>query len=165
MRNKVVYWMARAFEDLGCHVLRFNFRGVESSEGRWDNGRGESEDVRSAVDWLAKRSPESPLWVAGFSFGGYAGLRAARNDPRIEQMFAVAPAVNHWSFDFMQDEARPLTVVQGTADEIVPYEAVAEWAKGLGRASFRSIDGAGHFFPQHMPQMMEALVADLEPGL
>jgi len=164
MRNKVVYWMARAFEDCGCHVLRFNFRGVEESEGSWDNGCGESEDVRTATDWLAAKNPASPLWVAGFSFGGYAGLLSAREDARVERMFAVAPAVNHWSFDFMQGDVRPLTVVQGTADEIVPYEAVTAWTSTLPQVELHAIDGAGHFFPGpgHMEAMTAALLADTE---
>jgi len=166
MRNKVVYWMARAFEDHGCHVLRFNFRGVEESEGGWDNGRGESADVRTATDWLAATNPGSPLWVAGFSFGGYAGLLSAHEDARVERMFAVAPAVNHWSFDFMQGDARPLTVVQGTADEIVPFDAVAAWASTLSQVRLHTIDGAGHFFPGpgHMEAMTAALLADTELG-
>ena len=78
MRNKVVYWMARAFEDQGCSVLRFNFRGVDQSEGVWDEGRGEAEDARAALNWLQEMHPDSPLWLAGFSFGTYAGLQAAR---------------------------------------------------------------------------------------
>ncbi|HXH72200.1 MAG TPA: alpha/beta fold hydrolase [Mariprofundaceae bacterium] len=160
MRNKVVYWMARAFEDRGCPVLRFNFRGVEESEGSWGDGHGEAEDVRAAVDWLAARHPGAPLWLAGFSFGGYAGLLEARSDARLERLFAVAPAVNHWSFDFMQGDARPLTIVQGTSDEIVPYDAVATWAATLPQARFYPIEGAGHFFPQHMQAMTEALLAD-----
>jgi len=120
MRNKVVYWMARSFENAGCAVLRFNFRGVEQSEGRWDHGRGEADDAAASLDWLHRQHPEAPLWLAGFSFGAYAGLKAARNDARIERMFTVAPAVHKRSFDFMAGETRPVTVVAASADEIVP---------------------------------------------
>jgi alpha/beta superfamily hydrolase len=158
MRNKVVYWMARAFEDLGCAVVRFNFRGVEQSEGDFDDGRGEAEDAGAVLDWLAGRHPDQPLWLAGFSFGCYAGLQAARRDARVARMFAVAPAVNHWSFDFMAGDARPLTVVQGRADEIVPFADVASWVEGLEQADFHALAGAGHFFPQHMEAMARCLV-------
>jgi len=161
MRNKVVYWIARAFEDQGCSVLRFNFRGVEQSEGEWDEGLGESEDVLTALDYLKAQHPEAPLWLAGFSFGTYAGLKAARQDARVERMFAVAPAVNLWSFDFMQHETRPLTVVSGTADEIVPFEQVQAWIKSLpSHVRFHSIEAAGHFFPEHMTAMTAALLRD-----
>ncbi len=159
MRNKVVYWIARAFEDQGFSVLRFNFRGVEQSEGVWDEGNGESEDVITALDYLRVKHPDSPLWLAGFSFGTYAGLRAAKQDARVERMFAIAPAVNLWSFDFMQGETRPLTVISGTADEIVPFEQVQSWIKSMPKhVDFHAIDGAGHFFPQHMNDMTDCLV-------
>ncbi|MDX8382284.1 MAG: CocE/NonD family hydrolase, partial [Ghiorsea sp.] len=66
MRNKVVYWIARAFEELGYSVLRFNFRGVEQSEGAWDEGVGEVDDVTAMIDWLEIKNPDSPLYLAGF---------------------------------------------------------------------------------------------------
>jgi len=160
MRNKVVYWMGRAFEDIGCSVLRFNFRGVERSEGEWDQGRGEADDARAALDWMHGRHPDAPLWLAGFSFGCYAGLLAARNDPRISRMFAVAPAVNLWSFAFMAGEQRPVTVIAGTDDEIVPFEQVAASVKGQPNIRFHAIEGAGHFFVDHREQMQAALLAD-----
>ncbi len=161
MRNKVVYWMGRSFEDAGCSVLRFNFRGVEQSEGEWDEGQGEADDAEAALDWLHEQHPDSALWLAGFSFGCYAGLQAARNDARVSHMFAVAPAVNLWSFAFMQGETRPVTVVSGTADEIVPFEQVKASVRGKANISFHAIEGAGHFFPAHMEQMTAALLADV----
>jgi len=163
MRNKVVYWIARAFEDAGYSVLRFNFRGVEQSEGCWDEGRGESDDAAAALDWLHAQHPDSALWLAGFSFGCYAGLMAARNDKRVSRLFAVAPAVNLWSFAFMQGDQRPFTVVSGTNDEIVPFEQVRASVAGQKHISFHAITGAGHFFPDHKDQMIQALMADLIP--
>jgi len=161
MRNKVVYWIARAFEDKGYSVLRFNFRGVEQSEGEWDDGVGEAQDVLTGLDYLQKKHPNSPLWLAGFSFGTYAGLKAATLDLRVQRMFAVAPAVNLWSFDFMQRETRPLTVISGTADEIVPFEQVQAWIKTMpSHVDFHAIHGAGHFFPQHMHEMTDCLLDD-----
>jgi len=162
MRNKVVYWIARVFEDMGYAVLRFNFRGVEASEGVWDEGLGESDDVIAALNWLEQQQPNAPLWLAGFSFGNYAGLLAAQRDKRIQRMFAIAPAVNLWSFDFMQQEIRPLTVISGTDDEIVPFEAVEAWIKRMpSHTRFHRIEGAGHFFPHHMQAMMACISADI----
>ncbi len=161
MRNKVVYWMARAFGENGCSVLRFNFRGVEQSEGVWNEGRGEADDAAAALGWMHVKHKNTPLWLAGFSFGCYAGLQAARRDNRVEHMFAVAPAVNLWDFAFMQGELRPVTVVSGTQDEIVPYIAVAAAVKMLPNARLHTIRGAGHFFPDHQEQMKQALLADM----
>jgi hypothetical protein len=158
MRNKVVYWIGRSFEDRGCAVLRFNFRGVEQSEGTWDEGRGEADDARAALDWLREQHPHGPLWLAGFSFGCFAGLQAAFEDTRVERMFAVAPAVNLWDFSFLQGEARPLTVVHGSADELVPFTAVEQWIATQPQAAFHPIEGAGHFFPEHMESMQQAVL-------
>ncbi len=155
MRNKVVYWMGRAFEELGYSVLRFNFRGVEKSEGEWDEGVGEVDDVTAMIDWLEQKNPDSPLYLAGFSFGTYAGLQAARKDDRIQRMLAVAPAVNLWSFDFMLGETRPVTVIQGTADEIVPFEQVQTWVQNQPNIQFYTVEDAGHFFPQHLGKLQE----------
>ncbi|MBL4775856.1 MAG: alpha/beta fold hydrolase [Mariprofundus sp.] len=164
MRNKVVYWIARAFEDAGCSVLRFNFRGVEASEGAWDEGKGEAHDAAAALDWLHEQQPDSALWLAGFSFGCYAGLKAARNDARVSRLFAIAPAVNLWSFAFMQGDQRPMTVVAGTADEIVPFEQVKTSISGQDNISFHAIAGAGHFFPAHKEQMLAALMEGAVSG-
>jgi len=161
MRNKVVYWMARAFEERGCSVLRFNFRGVEQSEGKWDDGVGEADDARSALDWLQQQLPAAPLWLAGFSFGCYAGLRAARDDSRVARLFAVSPAVEHYSFAFMEGDARPLTVVQGEKDEVVSATAVVRWATGLPQATLLPVAEAGHFYPNQQQALQQALLASL----
>ncbi len=155
MRNKVVYWMSRSFEDMGYSVLRFNFRGVEKSEGAWDEGKGESDDVSTALDWLVRQQPHSPLYLAGFSFGCFAGLQAARHDQRVQRMLAVAPAVNLWSFDFMQGDTRPLSIIQGTADDIVPFAQTQQWASTLPHAQFHAVQGAGHFFPEQKDELMQ----------
>ncbi len=159
MRNKVVYWMARTFEDMGYSVLRFNFRGVEKSEGAWDEAVGEVDDVTAMIDWLEANHPHRPLYLAGFSFGTYAGLKAARKDHRIQRMLAVAPAVNLWSFDFMLGETRPVTIIQGTEDEIVPFEQSKTFAQKLKASGtplhWFEVQGAGHFFPQHLEELQE----------
>jgi alpha/beta superfamily hydrolase len=69
MHTKVVFQAAKALAEVGCVVLRFNFRGVGRSAGTWDNGRGELDDYRAAVDYMAAQYPGLELWAAGFSFG------------------------------------------------------------------------------------------------
>ncbi len=168
MRNKVVYWMARAFGDAGCATLRFNFRGVEQSDGAWDEGRGETRDAAAALDWMAGRHAGAPLWLAGFSFGCYAGLAAAREDARVARMFAVAPAVNHWDFSFMCGETRPVVVIAGTKDEIVPFQAVRAAVRAIeadGNVRFHAIEGAGHFFPEHQAELQRILREEIAAGL
>ena len=154
MNAKICYYLYHSFVRRGFSVLRFNFRGVEKSEGVWDEGDGEAKDVTAAIDWLENQNLDCSLYLAGFSFGTFAGLQAARNDNRIQRMLAVAPAVNLWSFDFMKDEMRPLHIIQGTEDEIVPFELVQAWVKEHPQVTFHAIDGAGHFFPKHMDELM-----------
>src|SRR5262245_54405839 len=89
MNNNVVYRVAKALEERGSHVLRFNFRGVGRSTGEYDEGVGEGEDVRAAVEFLAARYPGLPLWLAGFSFGSRVGLNFALQDPRISRLLGV----------------------------------------------------------------------------
>jgi len=159
MHNKVVYWMARAFESLDCSVLRFNFRGVKQSEGHWDEGDGEAADAMSVLDWMHAEHSDVPLWLAGFSFGAYAGLKAARDDVRVSRLFAVAPAVNLWDFAFMQGEERPLTVVAGTRDKIVPFTAIAAATRLLPGAVLHTIPEAGHFFDEQRTELASALLS------
>jgi alpha/beta superfamily hydrolase len=75
MHNKVVYQAAKSLDQAGLPVLRFNFRGAGMSAGTHDRGRGEREDVRAALDFLADEFPGVPVLLAGFSFGSWVGLR------------------------------------------------------------------------------------------
>lgn len=160
MNNKVVYWIAQTFGAQGCAVLRFNFRGVDDSDGEWGDGVGESDDARAALNWLHERDPDAPLWMAGFSFGCYAGLKAAQGDDRVTRLFAVAPAVTHYDFSFMRDDTRPLTIIIGTADEIVPFDDVERWSRTMRHARFHALPGAGHFFPAHKQELLTTLRRD-----
>ena len=85
MHNKVVYQAAKALHQRGIPVLRFNFRGAALSEGEHDRGRGEQDDVRTALDFLAQRIPGTPNLLAGFSFGSWVGLRVGCEDERVTQ--------------------------------------------------------------------------------
>ncbi len=164
MRNRVVYWLARVLEEAGMSVLRFNFRGVEKSEGSWTGGEGEAEDARAALRWLRAQGVE-PLWVAGFSFGCYAGLRAGWQEG-VARWIAVAPAVNHWDFGFARGWSAPGLVVVGAKDEIVPPEAVAQWAEEVQKARFVRIPDAGHFFEgERMRALTSCVRAFVEEGL
>src|SRR5471032_446491 len=77
MDNKVVYTVARAFQQCAAPAIRFNYRGVGSSAGTYDEGRGESADTLAVIEYGAKRWPQAALWLGGFSFGGAVAVRAA----------------------------------------------------------------------------------------
>src|ERR1700742_1708087 len=88
MHNKVVYHAAKAFSNFGLPVLRFNFRGTGLSEGAHDDGRGEVDDVRAALDWLTERY-KLPILFAGFSFGANVGLHACCGDTRVQELVGI----------------------------------------------------------------------------
>src|SRR5579862_2421480 len=80
MHTKAIFQGAKGLVRIGCAVLRFNFRGVGSSFGIFDHGRGETEDFKAALDWMAARFPGRPLWAAGFSFGSWVALESGAVD-------------------------------------------------------------------------------------
>ena len=97
MHNKVAHTLARSFLGCGIATLRFNFRGVGSSEGRFDDGIGEVDDVRACIDWMRQRYPAGSMWLAGFSFGAGMSIRAAVATEDIAGLVSIAPAASRLS--------------------------------------------------------------------
>jgi uncharacterized protein len=148
MDNKVVTTLVRFFAEQGAAVLRFNFRGVGQSGGQFDDGNGEGEDLRAAVQWLADQYPDQvlPLWLAGFSFGSFVSARMA---PALgaDRLLSIAPPVTRWGFDRIQRIAGPWIVVQGDADEVVDASAVYQWLDTVNPPPLLlRMPAATHFF-------------------
>lgn len=164
MHNKVVHTLARAGHDLGLATLRFNYRGVGRSEGGYAAGVGESDDLLAVLDWLDETVHPPALWLAGFSFGAYVALRAS-TQRRIDQLITVAPAVNLLRFQGLAFPTCPWLLLQGTADEIVPFDAVQAWVGRL-EAPPETIyfEGAGHFFHGRLLELRRAVVERLSSG-
>src|SRR5436309_8250599 len=116
MHNKVVFHAMKALNSCGFPVLRFNFRGTGLSHGEHDNGRGEIDDVRTALDWL-DREFHLPLIFAGFSFGAAVGLNAACADERVKALIGLGTPVQAegraYQYDFLRDCAKPKLFVSG----------------------------------------------------
>src|SRR5215469_4751611 len=117
LHNKVVYQAAKALDSLGIPVLRFNFRGAGLSEGPHDRGLGEREDVRTALNFLAKEFPLTPLLLAGFSFGCWVGLRVGCEYQRVAKLVGIGAPVNDSDFSYLQSCAKPKLFVQGSNDQ------------------------------------------------
>ncbi len=146
MANKVVHTLSTTFDDMNMPVLRFNFRGVGRSEGEFDQGNGEAEDLSAVIRWMRERHPSAPLWVAGFSFGAYVAMRA---QPTInaQRLLLVAPPVSLFDFEHLAPVTVPWMVIQGDRDEIVDSHAVVNWVKQQPRRPlFRLMADADHFF-------------------
>jgi len=158
MDNKVVWTLARAFQQLGAPTLRFNFRGVGTSAGSYDEGRGETADALAVVEYGRQRFPAAALWLAGFSFGGVVALRAAAA-AHPARVVAVAPGITRVDAGQAPPPACPWLIVQGDADEVVPPQAVLEWARTLIPApTLRLLPGAGYFFHGRINELREVVL-------
>ncbi len=152
MHNKVVYHAAKAFSHFGLPVLRFNFRGTGLSEGVHDDGRGEIEDVRSALDWLTVRYPGRPLLFAGFSFGSNVGLRACCGDPRVHGLVGIGLPVRaagrDYTYAFLPGCGPvPKLFISGDSDEFSPQGVLEGYLVSASEPKrIVWIAGADHFF-------------------
>lgn len=157
MNNKVVTSIARALAECGVASVRFNFRGVGQSEGAYDEGRGETLDFLAVAQWLQAARPDDALWLAGFSFGSWVALRAARQLP-VTQMVCIAPPVGFRDFTGVLAPPCPWLVVQGEADEVVDPARVFAWAEAADPApTLVRMSDAGHFFHGRLVDLRGAI--------
>ncbi|WP_372828113.1 alpha/beta hydrolase [Polaromonas sp.] len=156
--NKVVQTLARAFTQRGWTAVRFNFRGVGASEGGWDEGRGEIDDMLAVVRHAA---PEGALALAGFSFGGFVTSQVfARLQPAraIDALVLVAPAVSRFAVADIPEAVHAQTlVIHGEQDDTVPLQAVMDWARPQ-LLPVTVVPGGSHFFHGQLP-LLKSLVA------
>jgi len=158
MHTKVVFQAAKALTRIGCVVLRFNFRGVGRSAGTWDNGRGEMDDYRAAVDFVSARYPELELWAAGFSFGSYIAMTAGADDDRMCALIGIAPPVNRYEYASVKLSTKPKFIVHGESDELIPLKAVREfYARLQDPKELVEIDRANHLFEGQASEVGDAL--------
>ena len=158
MHTKVVFQSAKALADIGCTVLRFNFRGVGRSAGTWDNGKGELDDFRAAVDYMAAAHPGVEIWAAGFSFGSYIALTAGAADPRVCALVGIAPPVDRYNFDAALQSSKPKFVIHGERDELISLRSVREfYARMQEPKELVEIDMANHLFDGQASEVGDAL--------
>lgn len=146
MHNKVVTTLAKTFQNLGLYTVRFNFRGVGESEGHYDSGEGELDDLLAVIKWIREDHPHDDIWLAGFSFGAYIAAKAAtRANPK--KLVTVAPAVEHFPMQAIPPINCFWILAQGEKDEVVPPEAVFAWAEGRDpKPIILRFPEASHFF-------------------
>jgi alpha/beta superfamily hydrolase len=161
MHFKVVFRAAKALQAADVASLRFNFRGVGRSEGRHDEGRGEQDDVRAALDELARRLPGLPILVGGFSFGSSMALRVGCSDPRVRAIFALGlPATMIQDRSFLETCTRRRLFVQGENDAFAGAEAIRAVVDALPEPkALVIVPGADHFFAGHLDEVQEAVRA------
>jgi hypothetical protein len=148
MNNNVVYRAAKALVDEGVAVLRFNFRGVGASTGRHDGGAGEEDDALAALDVLAQRHPDLPLWMAGFSFGARVGLTVGASDARVGKLLGIGLALKMFDYSFLDTCAKPKAVIQAANDEYGARAAIEGAVDGMAEPKrLWIVEEATHLFP------------------
>lgn len=163
MNNKVVYNAYQAFMRNGFSVMRFNFRGVERSQGEFDNGVGELSDAATALDWLQANNPDaSTCWISGFSFGAWIAMQLLMRRPEIEGFVSISPPASMYDFSFLAPCPASGMVLMGDQDDVVQEEAVAKLAGKLSGqkhidVEYQVIEGADHYYRGKLDQFNGAL--------
>ena len=159
MSNKVVHILAKTLLAMNIPVLVFNFRGVGRSQGQFDNGVGEGEDLLAAVSWLNQRYPDSEIWLAGFSFGAIIALQQHRQ-AGASRLIIVAPPVLMYDVSDIAEVEIPWMVIQGGEDEITDPTAVRAWLDSLSsKPELVWLEDAGHFFHGRLNRLGEAVLS------
>ena len=161
MDNKVVQTLARAFVQCGWQAVRFNFRGVGATEGVYDEGRGELQDLLAVVQQVA---PQGTLALAGFSFGAFVTSHAVQTlwpQRAIEKIVLVGTAASRFAVADIPPEAHAHTLtLHGEQDDTVPLAAVMDWARPQ-TLPVTVIPGGGHFFHGQLPLLKSLVVRHL----
>jgi len=155
MHFKVIFRAAKALQAKDVAVLRFNFRGVGRSEGVHDQGAGEQDDVRAALDEMERRLPGLPLVLGGFSFGSAMAARVAIDDARVKAVLIMGFPITR--VDSSANLARirpPRLFVQGGDDEFGPGPAIRALVSPLPEPKrLVVIEGADHFFTGRLDEL------------
>ncbi len=146
MHNNVVKALTEAYFERGYSTFRFNFRGVGSSGGRHDYGKGEQEDVLAAVKFLSSTGAQH-MDIVGYSFGSWVNAMCMENLLLVQRMIMISPPVGMMDFSFLGYSPKIKMVITGSSDHIAPpgliREMLPKWNK---EAELKVIDGADHFY-------------------
>lgn len=164
MHNKVVHRTARGLRKSGAVVLRFNYRGVNLSEGSYDHGHGETEDARACLSWLLARYPHLPYTLAGFSFGSRIALTLGCAIGTASRIIALGFPTGYRHMEFLETCPLPKIFVQSTNDEHGPRDQLAArfpaWAEPK---QLHWVEAEDHFFKGALDRLEETIAGLLVP--
>jgi uncharacterized protein len=168
MHNHATYRLAKAVRALGGVTLRFNYRGVGRSAGRWDRGAGEAEDAAAALRWLAERTPTLPRCACGFSFGAWMCTLAGSRDDAVRGFLLAGLALRAPDLEPLRDAARvrdlerPVAIVQASGDPFASPDEVREAVAGSrGPRRVTVVEGATHLFVEDLDGLQREAEASL----
>jgi uncharacterized protein len=157
LHNKVVFRAARGLENANVATLRFNFRGVGTSGGHFENGDGEQDDVAAAIEWVKKKHPDKKLFVGGFSFGAWVATRVACERSDVDAMFLIGTPVNKYDFGYLRHCERPMLFIHGTQDEHGDAAKLEKLVQQIRNAESVTVTGADHFFTKQLEAVEETM--------
>jgi alpha/beta superfamily hydrolase len=161
MYNPVVETITQAFQHQGYTTLRFDFRGVGSSQGTYDKGTGEKRDTCRALAYLAQINVDK-ICLAGYSFGAWVNAQILPGDAPVTEMTMVSPPVAFIDFEPIQEMTTLKLVVTGSRDDIAPAHMIRERLPSWNPAArFEIIPGADHFFSGYADILASTLMAHL----
>ena len=152
MNNRIVYETYNCFYKNKFSVIRINFRGVNKSDGIFDNGQGELSDAAAALDWIERENPGySQCWVSGFSFGALICMQLIMRRPEVNKFITISPQPNLYDFTFLSPCPISGIVIYGKNDELVQIDSILELKKRLSMqknidVKFDAISNANHFY-------------------
>lgn len=165
MHTKAVYRAGEALNWAGLRTLRFNFRGVGCSTGTYDDGIGEADDVRAALEWLRLGLPGSPLVLGGASFGSMVALGVGVDEPDVVAMVALGLPVREYDYSYLARTRKPVLAIQGERDQFGSPGEVGEALGGLGEhVTVRAVPGARHLFQEHIGELQEIVAGYVTDG-
>ena len=163
MNNKIVYETYNSFYKNGFSVIRINFRGVEKSDGIFDNGQGELTDAAAALDWIEKENPGySQCWVSGFSFGALICMQLIMRRPEVNKFIAISPQPNVYDFTFLAPCPISGLITYGKNDELVSEDSILNLKRRLTmqkniEVKFNPIANANHFYKGKEKELTSAI--------
>tara|TARA_Y100001970_G_scaffold291680_1_gene429799 strand:- start:714 stop:1370 length:657 start_codon:yes stop_codon:yes gene_type:complete len=169
MNNRIVYETYNSFFRNGFSVIRINFRGVDKSDGVFDNGQGELSDAAAALDWVERENPGyNQCWVSGFSFGSLICMQLIMRRPEVNKFIAISPQPNVYDFTFLAPCPISGLMIYGKNDELVPEESILNLKKRLSMqknidVKFNLIEKANHFYKgkeKELSNVIEAYIKD-----
>jgi len=152
MNNRIIHETYNCFYKNKFSVIKINFRGVEKSDGVFDNGQGELSDAAAALDWIEKENPGySQCWVSGFSFGALICMQLIMRRPEVNKFIAISPQPNVYDFTFLAPCPISGLITFGKNDELVQIDSILNLKKRLSvqkniNVKFDSIHNANHFY-------------------
>ncbi len=162
MHNNVVEVICNAYQEKGYSTLRFNFRGVGQSEGGYEEGIGEQDDVRAAIDYMSGLGKEE-IDLAGYSFGSWVNALGINGYEKVKRAIMISPPVDLMDFSCLINNPKIRLVITGSEDDIADYRSVEDKVSSWNReAIFKVIKGADHFYRGSTADLQKTIAEFLE---